>query len=124
MPDVTKKNTKRGDNMKIQTNQTTIYIGFNDSETGIQKFDSDKYASILKNICRNYKIGFSVQKLSGGYFFDDGRYTEENGLMLRLIDVPEQTVTELAKDICVFFNQESVMVTTTPTSVVFIKDSI
>ena len=110
--------------MKIQTNQTTIYIGFNDSETGIQKFDSDKYTSILKNICRNYKIGFSVQKLSGGYFFEDGRYTEENGLMLRLIDVPEQTVTELANDICVFFNQESVMVTTTPTSVVFIKDSI
>ncbi len=110
--------------MSIQANQTTIYIGFNDAQTGVQKFESDKYLSTLKYMCRNYKIGFSVQELSGGYFFEDGSYTEENGLMLRLINVPEKTVTELAKDICIFFNQESVMVTTTPTSVVFIQDKI
>ena len=110
--------------MSIQSNQTTIYIGLNDAETGVQKFGSDKYISILKNICKNYRIGFSVQEINGGYFYEDGRYTDENALMLRLIDVPEQIVTELAKDICVFFNQESVMVTTSPTSVIFIQEKI
>lgn len=110
--------------MSIQSNQTTIYIGLNDAETGVQKFDSDKYISILKNICKNYRIGFSVQEINGGYFHEDGRYTDENALMLRLIDVPEQIVTELAKDICVFFNQESVMVTSSPTSVIFIQEKI
>lgn len=44
--------------------------------------------------------------------------------MLRLIDVPEKTVTELAKDLCAFFHQESVMVTSSPVSVVFIKEKI
>ena len=62
--------------------------------------------------------------INGGYFHEDGRYTEENSLMLRLIDVPEKTVTELAKDLCAFFHQESVMVTSSPVSVVFIKEKI
>ena len=102
----------------------TIYIGLNDSETGVQKFDSAKYLSILKNACRSYKVAFSIQEISGGYFHEDGRYTEENTLMLTLIDVPEQIVIELAKDFCAFFQQESVMVTSSPTSVIFIKETI
>lgn len=89
--------------MDNQSRQTTIYIGLNDSVTGAQKFDSGKYLSILKNACKNYKVAFSVQELSGGYFHEDGRYTEENTLMLMLVDAPEQIVKELAKDLCVFF---------------------
>ena len=41
-----------------------------------------------------------------------------------LIDAPEQIVEELAKDLCAFFHQESVMVATSPMSVVFIKETI
>ena len=110
--------------MNHQSKQTTIYIGLNDSVTGVQKYDSKKYLSILKSACRSYKVAFSVQEISGGYFHEDGRYTEENTLMLTLIDVPEQIVTDLAKDLCAFFHQESVMVTSSPTSVVFIKERL
>ena len=110
--------------MNHASKQTTIYIGLNDSETGVQKFDSQRYISILKSACKSYKVAFSVQEINGGYFHEDGRYTEENTLMLMLIDVPEQIVTDLAKDLCAFFNQESVMVTSSPTSVVFIKEKL
>lgn len=110
--------------MNHQSNQATIYIGLNDSETGVQKYDSQKYLSILNYACRNYKVAFSVQTINGGYFHEDGSYTEENSLMLRLIDVPEETVTELAKDLCAFFHQESVMVTSAPVSVVFIEEKL
>ena len=110
--------------MDIKSQQTTIYIGLNDSETGVQKFESSKYLSVLKNVCRNYHVAFSVQMINGGYFHEDGRYTEENTLMLRLVDVPEETTTEIAKDLCVFFHQESIMVTTSPVSVVFIKENL
>lgn len=110
--------------MRRKSYQTTIYIGLNDGVTGVQNFDSSKYISTLKYVCRNYNIGFSFQEISGGYFHEDGRYTEENGLMLKLIDVPKKTINEIAKDICVFFNQESVMVTTSPTSVIFIQEKI
>ena len=96
----------------------------NDSETGIQEFDSEKYITILKNACRMYKVAFSVQEISGGYFREDGSYTEENTLMLMLMDVSEETVNELAKDLCAFFNQESIMITSSPTTVFFIKETI
>jgi len=110
--------------MDNKMHQTIIYIGLNDSETGVQKFDTEKYLSILKNTCYSYKVAFSVQLINGGYFHEDGRYTEENTLMLRLIGVPEQTVNEIAKDLCVFFHQESVMVVSSPASVVFVRETL
>ena len=118
------RNMERSKNMDNHISQTTIYIGLNDSETGVQKYDSKKYISILKKTCRHYKLAFAVQTVSGGYFHEDGRYTEENTLMLKLMNVPEETVMELAKEFCVLFNQESVMVTTSPTTVVFVKDTL
>jgi len=110
--------------MKHKSMQTKIYIGMNDSETGVQKFDSEKYLSILKNTCKSYKVGFSIQEINGGYFHEDGRYTEENALMLTLIDIPEHIIIDIAKDLCVFFHQDSVMVTSSPTSVVFINETL
>lgn len=110
--------------MKEQTLQSTIYIGLNDAETGVQKFSTEKYISVLKNVCRCYHVAFSVHHINGGYFHEDGRYTEENTLTLMLLGVPQETVQEIAKDLCAFFHQESVMVTTSPCSVVFVKESL
>ena len=101
-----------------------IYIGLNDSETGQQKFSTDRYLSILKNVCRSYQVAFSVQEINGGYFHEDGRYTEETTLVLTLMNIEDEMVLEIAKDLCAFFNQESVMVTTSPTSVVFVSESL
>ena len=110
--------------MEQQTSQASIYIGLNDSETGVQKFATEKYLSILKNVCRSYRVAFSVQVINGGYFHEDGRYTEENTLVLTLLNIEEKTVIEIAKDLCAFFNQESVMVTSAPSSVIFVKEKI
>ena len=104
--------------------QTTIYVGLNDSETGAQKFETNKYLSVLKNVCRSYHVAFSVQLIKGGYFYEDGRYTEENTLRLTLMNAPEEEVIEIAKDLCVFFNQESVMVTSSETSMIFVNEKL
>ena len=106
------------------SHQTTIYVGLNDSETGVQKFGTEKYLSILKNVCRSYRVAFSVQLINGGYFHEDGHYTEENSLRLTLMNVPDQEVMEIAKDLCVFFNQESVMVSSLPTSTIFVNEKL
>ena len=110
--------------MNGKTTQSTIYIGLNDADTGAQKFDTEKYLSILKNVCRNYQVPFSVHRIDGGYFHEDGRYAEENTLSLMLMDVPEETVLEIAKDLCAFFHQESVLVTSSPCSAVFVKEQL
>lgn len=111
-------------NEESQMMQTTIYIGLNDEVTGTQKFDTGRYLSILKGVCHNYRVAFSVNQITGGYFHEDGRYTEENTLVLLLIDVPEDTITEIAKDLCAFFHQESVMVTQSPCKVVFVSEQL
>ena len=110
--------------MNGKATQSTIYIGLNDADTGAQKFDTEKYLSILKNVCRNYQVAFSIHQINGGYFHENGRYAEENTLSLMLMDVPEATVLEIAKDLCAFFHQESVMVTTAPCSVVFVSENL
>lgn len=110
--------------MNEHTFQFTIYIGLNDSETRIQKYDTEKYVSLLRKVCQNYHVAFSFHLTNGGYFHDDGRYTDENTLVLMLMDARETVVREIAKDLCAFFHQESVMVAKAACSVVFIQDRL
>ncbi len=104
--------------------ETKIYIGLNDAQTLDQKFDTEKYKTILKQVCFSYHIPFSVSVSEGGYFHENGDYTEENTLVITLIDVPENVINEIAKDLCVFFNQESVMITTNEIKSYFIKETL
>lgn len=104
--------------------QATIYVGLNDSVTHVQKFSTEKYISLLKNICKSYGLAFTMNRISGGYFHDDGTYVEENSLALILLDVEESIVEDVAKDLCAFFNQESVMVTYSQAEVHYVKEKI
>lgn len=101
-----------------------IYVGLNDSETLSQKFDDAAYVSILKNVCFQYHVPFSFHMSQGGYIHENGAFTQENTLVLSLIDVDEYVAEEIAKDLCAFFNQESVMVTTSEIKAVFISEKI
>ena len=107
-----------------KTVQTQIYVGLNDSQTHEQKFDTKKYVEILKNVCKSYHVAFSLHTVSGGYFHEDGSYVDENTLVLSLLDIDENTVMEIAKDLCAFFNQESVMVTGSPSVLYFISEKV
>ena len=104
--------------------QAMIYIGMNDSILHEQKFETEKYISVLKNICKSYKVAFSMNVIDGGYFHDDGTYVEEKTLVLTLLDVDEQTVEEIAKDLCAFFHQESVMISFSNVMIQFVRESI
>ena len=104
--------------------QSTIYVGMNDSETHTQKFDTEHYLKILKNICYNYHVAFSVNQITGGYFHEDGTYVEENSLALTLIGIEKEIVQEIAKDLCAFFHQESVMAVYEHSDVEFISEQI
>ena len=92
--------------------EAKIYIGLNDSETKQQKFETGRYISTLKYVCRSFGVPFSFNVVDGGYIHDNGEYTEEKTIVLTFIDQPQETVDEIAKDLCVIFHQESVLVTT------------
>ncbi|MBR0303314.1 MAG: DUF3574 domain-containing protein [Clostridia bacterium] len=91
--------------------ETRIYIGLNDAQTKEQIHETEMYMSVLKHVCRNYHVSFSVTIENGGYFHDDGEYTEETSFILVLINADRKVVNEIAKDLCSFFHQESVLVT-------------
>ena len=47
----------------------------------------------------------------GGYYHEDGEYTEETSFVLVLINTEQDKVQGIAKDLCRLFHQESVLVT-------------
>ncbi len=104
--------------------ETRIYVGLNDAVDRSQHFGTEKYKSILKTVCRSYHVPFSVTLTEGGYFHDDGEYTEENTLVITLIDVPEQTIGAIAGDLCAFFRQESVLVTGGEVRAYFVRETL
>ena len=104
--------------------ETKIYVGLNDAFTLRQEHETALYIDTLKNVCFQYHVPFSFSVQEGGYFHEDGRYTQETSLVLSLVDVAEETSREIAKDLCVFFRQESVMVTRGEVEVRFISEKI
>ena len=103
---------------------TKIYVGLNDSVTKTQLFETEMYTKILKDVCRSYRTPFSVTRTQGGYFHEDGRYVEEETLVLMMVDVPQETIEEIAKDLCVFFNQESIMITEGTCRIRFLQERL
>ena len=104
--------------------ETRIYVGLNDSETREQVFETEKYVKLLRDVCYAYKTPFSFDVEEGGYVHEDGEYTRENTLVLTLVDAGRETAEEIAKDLCAFFNQESVMVTEHEVNAYFVSESI
>ena len=92
--------------------ETKIYVGLNDRIEKKQLLETEKYISVLKNVCRSYNTPFSFGVDEGGYIHENGDYTKETTLVLTLIDLDKKTVDEIAKDLCTFFHQESVLITT------------
>lgn len=92
--------------------QTQVYIGLNDAETKQQKHETERYVSMLKRVCIEYGVPFSFDVINGGYIHDNGEYTEEKTIELTFIDVQQDIIDQIASDLCTFFRQESVLVTT------------
>lgn len=101
-----------------------VYVGLNDSITKKQIFETEKYISILRNVCIAYKTPFSFDVVEGGYIHENGEYTTETSLVLTLIDAERSTVHEIAKDLCAFFHQESVMITEGQISTYYVSEGI
>ncbi len=105
-------------------NEVRIYIGLNDVITKKQMFETDRYINILKNVCFAYKTPFSFAVEEGGYFHEDGTYTQETTLVLVLLDPLNHIVDEIAKDLCVFFHQESVLITENAVRSYYVNESL
>ena len=104
--------------------ETKVFVGLNDQDTMKQKFETDRYLNVLRNICKNYGVAFSFTTAEGGYIHDNGEYTQENSIIITLIDTDKKVIDEICKDLCVFFHQESVLVTETEIQSYFVREHV
>ena len=104
--------------------KTEIYIGLNDQETKTQKFETSRYVSVLKHVCMSYKVPFSFNLIEGGYIHESGEYTQENTLVLTLIGAERGQIEEIARDLCAFFHQESVLIATGEVSTYSVSEDL
>ena len=95
----------------VQMTETRVYIGLNDAETREQKAPTEQYLELVKSVCRQYHAAFSVDVEEGGYYHEDGEYTEETSLVLVLIDTDREVVRKIAGDLRTALHQESILVT-------------
>lgn len=109
---------------QAELTETQVYIGLNDAETKKQEHETDRYVSVLKKVCVDHGVPFSFDIVNGGYIHDDGEYTEEKTIVLTFINVPQGTVDDIARDLCVFFHQESVLITDDRVRVRTIRESL
>jgi hypothetical protein len=104
--------------------ETKIYVGLNDSVEKKQLLETEKYMSVLRNVCHAYNTPFSFGVEEGGYIHENGDYTRETTLVLTLIDVNKIIVNEIAKDLCTFFHQESVLITESIVRTYYVSESL
>ncbi|MCF2619020.1 hypothetical protein JQM63_04115 [Oscillibacter valericigenes] len=104
--------------------ESKIYIGLNDVATNTQLFESEKYIRVLRSVCYSYKVPFSFSVQEGGYIYENGDYARETSLVLTLIDVEKAVVDDIAKDLCAFFRQETVLVTESRIQAHFIRERL
>ncbi len=110
--------------MSNEMTETKIYVGLNDSVEKRQLMETEKYISVLRNVCYAYNTPFSFGVEEGGYIHESGEYTKETTLVLTLIDADKNIVNETAKDLCTFFHQESVLITEGVVRAYYVSESL
>ena len=104
--------------------EITIRVGLNDAVTKQQVHPTKVYVDVMKTVCRSYHVAFTFVISEGGYFHENGDYTQEKTLVISLLDPQDGVVDAIARDLCAFFHQESVLITESKVRSYFIKEQL
>ena len=91
--------------------EITISVGLNDAATKRQEYETEMYVDVMKHVCLSYHVPFSFIVSEGGYFHENGDFTQEKTLVICLLDPEDGVADAIARDLCFFFHQESVLIT-------------
>ena len=100
----------------------TVIIGMNDKDSKPQLLLTEKINELVKIVCSGYQRPFCYTIGQGSYYHHDNTVTLEKNISLMLADISEEQVNEIAKDLCLFLNQESVMVLKEEAEMYFIEE--
>ena len=89
-----------------------IFIGIKDKDTYLETLSIDEVKDILKEVCRDKGINFSLLTQAGGYKHHKG-YTTETSLRVIIIDIDEKEIISLVDILKRRINTDTIMVTKT-----------
>lgn len=88
-----------------------IYIGMNDKDELQQLCSTEDFINIVKGICEDYRIAFSMNEQVGGYMMANGAFITERSLVLSISGFNELQILQLVETLKVVLNQETILVT-------------
>lgn len=104
--------------------ETKIYVGLNDAASKQQEHHTEMYIKVMKYVCQSHRVSFSFVITEGGFFHENGDYTQEQTLVLSLIDAEKHVAEDIARDLCAFFHQERVMITESTVRAYFVQENL
>ncbi|MEG0979395.1 MAG: hypothetical protein RR911_07600 [Oscillospiraceae bacterium] len=87
-----------------------LFIGFNDKETKTQLISTAQATELIENIAFKYFPRFSLTLSRGGYKNKSGNTFRENGAILDVISTNIETITNVADELEVALNQNSILI--------------
>lgn len=89
----------------------TIYIGTNDKDTYSQLISTDESKQMVNNICAEYlEEGYTIVDGEGYWIDDTGISTDEDTIILILVNADEEVVYDIADQIIEDLNQSAVLI--------------
>lgn len=88
----------------------TIYLAAKDKDIYQKTCDSDIMKRIISHVCRGYHVSYSLWPQRSGTVSDNGEFTEEDSIAIKLLGIDEKTALEIAEDLCVFLKQKEILI--------------
>lgn len=95
-----------------------IFIGIKDKDSYEEILNIDDFKDILREICVEKEINFSLLTQLGGYNHNKG-YTTETSLRIIIIGINEQEVNLLSQELKKKINTDTVLITKTEIEYIF-----
>ena len=95
-----------------------IFIGIKDKDSYEEILSIDDFKDILREICVDKEINFSLLTQLGGYKHNKG-YTTETSLRIIIIGINEHEVNLLSQELKKKINTDTVLITKTEIEYVF-----
>ena len=102
----------------------SIYVGLTDSDEARQKDSTKGLKALIDKTCRQYHVNYTIANTQGGFWKTDDYFMSENSFVINLIGADDAIIEEVANDVCVFLNQEFVMVVKDEVDCHFIENDI
>jgi hypothetical protein len=95
----------------MEGKKTILYLGLNDQQTQKQKIRTKKAFKIINNLLLNTYLleGATIQTSKGIYKHKNGKIVIENTIIIILLDLEDEKINAIIKDLKNMFNQECIL---------------